>query len=80
MKNNENKMMNLFKTNSNEYMQIDQMSKKLLETLNKLNWVVIDPGMNSLLTMLSKDGKKKYTYPSPFQGFIIHMYYKVKQV
>ena len=61
-KNNENKMMNLFKTNSNEYMQIDQMSKKLLETLNKLNWVVIDPGMNSLLTMLSKDGKKSYTY------------------
>ena len=55
-------MMNLFKTNSNEYMQIDQMSLKLLETLNKLNWVVIDPGMNSLLTMLSKDGKKSYTY------------------
>jgi hypothetical protein len=80
VKNNENKMMNLFKTNSNEYMQIDQMSLKLLETLNKLNWVVIDPGMNSLLTMLSKDGKKSYTYPSPFQGFIIHMYYKVKQV
>ena len=29
-------MMNLFKTNSNEYMQIDQMSLKLLETLNTI--------------------------------------------
>jgi len=61
-KNNENKMMNLFKINSNEYMQIDNMSKNLLEILSKLNWVVIDPGMNSILTMLSKDGKKSYSY------------------
>ena len=63
MKNkNENNLMNLFKTKSNEYMQIDSMSKKQLEIINKTNWVVIDPGMNSLLTMLSKDGKKKYSY------------------
>lgn len=61
-KNNENNMMNLFKINSNEYMQIDNMSLNLLEILSKLNWVVIDPGMNSILTMLSKDGKKSYLY------------------
>ena len=59
MKNkNENNLMNLLKTKSNEYMQIDSMSKKQLEIINKTNWIVIDPGMNSLLTMLSKDGKK----------------------
>ena len=43
-------------------MKIDDMSKKQLEVLNKLNWVVIDPGMNSLFTMMSKDGNTKYNY------------------
>lgn len=38
------------------------MSKKQLEVLNKLNWVVIDPCINSLFTMMSKDGKTKYNY------------------
>lgn len=27
-----------------------------------MNWVVIDPGINSILTMMSKDGKTKMTY------------------
>lgn len=60
--NNDNKLMNLYKTKSNDYMQIDYMSKKMLEVLNKMNWVVIDPGMNSILTMMSKDEKKTYSY------------------
>ena len=60
--NNENKLIKLFKTKTNECMQIDTMNNKSLEILKELNWVVIDPGMNSLLTMLSKDGKTSYTY------------------
>jgi len=59
---NENNLMKLFKTKSNNYMEIDSMSKKSLEILNKMNWVVIDPGINSLLTMLSKDGKINFSY------------------
>ena len=59
---NENKLKELFKNNFNEYMKVDDMSKKYLEVLDKMNWVVIDPGMNTLFTMLSKDGKKKYNY------------------
>jgi len=54
--------MKLFKTKSNNYMEIDSMSKKSLEILNKMNWVVIDSGINSLLTMLSKDGKINFSY------------------
>ncbi len=27
-----------------------------------MNWCVIDPGINSLFNILSKDGKKKYNY------------------
>jgi len=38
------------------------MSKKALTILDKMNWVVIDPGINSILTMMSKDGKTKMTY------------------
>jgi len=60
--NNENKLKYLFKNKFNEYMKIDDMSKKQLEVVNKLNWVVIDPGMNSLFTMMSKDGNTKYNY------------------
>lgn len=60
--NNENKLINLFKTKSNENMQIDLLSKKSMEIIDKMNWVVIDPGMNSLLTMMSKDGNKLYSY------------------
>ena len=55
---NENELMNLFKTKNNEYMIIDNMSKKYLSIVNKLNYVLIDPGINSLFTMMSKDGKK----------------------
>jgi len=38
------------------------MSKKFLEILNKLNYVLIDPGMGSIFTMMSKDGKKILSY------------------
>ena len=38
------------------------MSKKTLQILDKMNWVVIDPGINSILTMMSKDNKKKFLY------------------
>ena len=55
----------LFKI-KNEYIHVDNMDKNQLKVLNKLNWVVIDPGMNSLFTMLSKPDKKgkqkKYSY------------------
>ena len=59
---NENKLKQLFKNKNNEYMKVDEMSKKYLEILDKLNWVVIDPGINTLFTMLSKDGKTTYNY------------------
>ncbi len=58
----DNKILSLFKDKNNEIIKVDNMSKKLLEVLNKMNWVVIDPGVNSLFTMLSKDGKKKLSY------------------
>ena len=32
--------MNLFKIKSNDYMQIDYMSKKQIEIINKTNWIV----------------------------------------
>ena len=38
------------------------MSKKVLMILDKLNWVVIDPGINSILTMMSKDGETTLNY------------------
>ena len=41
-------------------MKIDDIGIKTLKILDKTNWVVIDPGMNSLLTMMSKDDKKHY--------------------
>ena len=59
---NEIKLKKLFKTKSDVYLKVDDMSKKYLEILDKMNWVVIDPGMNSIFTMLSKDGKTKYEY------------------
>ena len=55
----------LFKI-KNEYIHVDNMDKNQLKVLNKLNWIVIDPGMNSLFTMLSKPDEKgkqkKYSY------------------
>ena len=61
----DNNFKNLFKEN-NKYISIDTMSNKHFEVLNKLNWVVIDPGMNSLFTISSKPDKdgnqKKYNY------------------
>lgn len=61
-KENESKLFDLFKYKDGEYMKIDNMSKKYLEILDKLNWAVIDPGMNALFTMKSKNGKIKYSY------------------
>jgi hypothetical protein len=62
IKNNiENKLINLFKIKS-ENMKIDDIGIKTLKILDKTNWVVIDPGMNSLLTMMSKDDKKTLSY------------------
>ena len=58
----EKEMINLFKVKNNEITKVDNMSKKTLSILNKINWVVIDPGINSLLTMMSKDGKTKMSY------------------
>jgi hypothetical protein len=46
----EDEMFNLFKTNGGEFMKVDNMSKKYFEVLDKLNWTVIDPGMNSIFT------------------------------
>jgi len=65
MKNkNEKELFNLFKDKNKEYLKIDKMSKKYLKELDKLNWVTIDPGLNSIFTMLSKDQKKRYNYTS----------------
>ena len=58
----EKEFMVLFKEKSNEITKVDNMSKKTLSLLDKMNWVVIDPGVNSLLTMMSKDGKTKLSY------------------
>ena len=55
-------MIEIFKVKCNEIIKVDNMSKKTLELLDKMNWVVIDPGVNSLLTMMSKDKKTKFTY------------------
>ena len=58
----DNEIMDLFKDKNKEYVKVDNMSKKTLSILDKMNWVVIDPGTNSLLTMLSKNGKTKMSY------------------
>ena len=58
----EDEMFRLFKTDGGEFMKVDNMSKKYFEILDKLNCTVIDPGMNSIFTMMSKDGKIKYNY------------------
>ena len=58
----EKEKMIIFKGKNNENLKVDEMSKKTLSLLNKMNWVVIDPGVNSILTMLSNDGKTKMTY------------------
>ena len=61
----EKEFMNLFVEKNNlslENLKVDNMSKKVLTILDKLNWVVIDPGINSLLTMMSKDGKTTLSY------------------
>ena len=58
----EKELWNLFKTKNNEIIKVDDLSKKALTILDKMNWVVIDPGINSILTMMSKDGKNKMTY------------------
>ena len=58
----EKEKMNLFKQKPNEITKVDNMSKKTLSILDKMNWVVIDPGVNSLLTMMSKDNKTKMSY------------------
>ena len=52
----------IFKGKNNENLKVDEMSKKTLSILNKMNWVVIDPGINSLLIILSNDGKTTMTY------------------
>ncbi len=61
-KNNNINLKEIFKNRHNEYLKIDLMSKKYLNILEKMNWCVIDPGINSLFNILSKDGKKKYNY------------------
>ena len=58
----DNELIKLFKDKNNENIKVDNMSKKLLSVLNKMNWAVIDPGVNSLLTILSKDGKTMFSY------------------
>jgi hypothetical protein len=61
----EKEVINLFKEKNNlnlDNLKIDNMSKKALLILDKLNWVVIDPGINSLLTIMSKDEKTKMNY------------------
>ena len=59
---NDKNFRELFKTNKNEYMKIDNMSKKYLNILDKLNWTTNDPGLSSIFCILSKDGTKKYNY------------------
>ena len=58
----EKEMIMIFKEKPNEITKIDNMSKKTLSILDKMNWVVIDPGVNSLLTIMSKDKKTKMSY------------------
>jgi len=58
----ENEMICVFKERKNENIKVDNMSMKTLQILDKMNWVLIDPGMNSLLTIMSKDEKKNMSY------------------
>ena len=67
-KNNNNILKNIFKTKDNEYMKIDDMSQKYLKILEDLNWCVIDPGINSIFRILSKDCKKSYNYSKKFHN------------
>ena len=58
----ENEIFELFKDKNKENIKVDNMSKKVLLILNKMNWAVIDPGVNSILTIMSKDNKTKLSY------------------
>ena len=62
----EKELFNIFVEEKNnmsfEKIKVDNMSKKVLTILDKLNWVVIDPGINSLLTIMSKDEKTTMSY------------------
>lgn len=58
----EKELWTLFLNKNKEIMKVDEMSKKVLSILDQMNWVVIDPGINSILTMMSKDGKTKMSY------------------
>ena len=61
----EKEFYNLFKEKNNlslENLKVDNMSKKVLMMLDKLNLVVIDPGINFLLTMMAKDEKTTLSY------------------
>lgn len=62
----EKELFNLFVEEKNnmslEKIKVDNMSKKVLMILDKLNWVVIDPGINSLLTIMAKDEKTTMSY------------------
>ena len=58
----DNELIRLFKDKNNEFIKVDNMSKKMLSILNKMNYAVIDPGTNTLLTILSKDGKRQLNY------------------
>jgi len=73
-KKNYKKINDMFKNKNNEYMKIDTMSKKYLKILENLNWCVIDPGINSLFNILSKDGEKKYNYSKKFHNNRISFY------
>jgi hypothetical protein len=53
---NYNSLKKIFMDDCKKYFYIDDLTDKRLEILNNLNWVVIDPGKKTLLTMRSKDG------------------------
>jgi len=65
---NDKKLKNMFKNKNNEYMKIDTMSNKYLKIVDKLNWCVIDPGINTIFSILSKDGKTRYNYSKKFHN------------
>lgn len=58
----DNEIIRLFKYKNKEILKVDNMSKKMLSLLNKMNYAVIDPGTNTLLTILSKDEKTQLNY------------------
>jgi len=65
---NDKKLKDMFKNKNNEYMKIDTMSNKYLKIVDKLNWCVIDPGINTIFSILSKDGKTRYNYSKKFHN------------